>query len=610
MTKRPVQHSTQWGRTAVEPQGDRKHYTITDPSGTPGSVYHLIEHQADGRGDLLTGAIIAEEPSPAGSGASGYDPDSLAAVVAGYYPVSSQSTPNPCTGENVSEYVIFSADQFAVQAYALEGLWRGRAVDALLVTNSTATTLCGSIREYIRQAVPLGLQYVLLVGDANDHVMWDDSTRWINGWRYPSQYRWVGDEVVPIAHKPSQPEKDYLPTFYVAAVDSPHVGWTHYTPYFATDLPYSDVDGDSLPDVIIGRLPVSSVNDMNAYSAKLATWFTSTNRRFGTTAALLSYAVNSGPIPGWPTAFAIDSLRQAYGPGIDLTEAAYVKLGKPTWGFYQSDSIRSIANAAASGGAEVIVWNLNSSDRYEYTGFWDAWKRDDWIPVGQTNRPFVSVGLSCGMNDFDRTEARSWTYTPPATFTYFDPVRPIVERLLFDPERGAIAQIGPTRASFTKGNPLIGREFLERLYEPGSTVGRAFLLAQRQCMLKYPEYRELFMSYVLLGDPRLGPSNVTGVASSPPVERTRLLRPEPNPFNPVTRLRYYLASTARSSLVVFDVHGRVVRRLLREAVRPRGWGDVRWDGKSDRGHPVASGMYFARMQAGGASYLQRVVLLK
>jgi len=73
---------------------------------------------------------------------------------------------------------------------------------------------------------------------------------------------------------------------------------------------------------------------------------------------------------------------------------------------------------------------------------------------------------------------------------------------------------------------------------------------------------------------------------------------------------YLLAGRAKSSLTIFDVHGRAVRCLLRGAVRPGGWGEARWDGKTDQGRQVASGMYFARMYAGKASYVQGVVLLK
>jgi hypothetical protein len=276
-----------------------------------------------------------------------------------------------------------------------------------------------------------------------------------------------------------------------------------------------------------------------------------------------------------------------------------------------SDSIKAIANSAASGGADVITWNLNSSDRYEYTGFWRMPRMNDVLPISNTNRPFISVALSCGMNDFDRTENYEYyTGSWPGPFQYHDPVRPIVEKLLFHPSRGAIAQVGPTRASFTMGNPLFGQEFLKRLYVPGATVGTAFLLAQRHCMLFYPQYRDLFKSYVLLGDPRIGPNVITGVSVPPKVPGIRLSLPAPNPFNPLTRLRYYLEKPVSCSITIFDVQGRSVRRLIREGIRPAGWSEARWDGKTDSGTVAGSGVYFARLSAGGTSTMQRLVLLK
>jgi len=200
------------------------------------------------------------------------------------------------------------------------------------------------------------------------------------------------------------------------------------------------------------------------------------------------------------------------------------------------------------------------------------------------------------MNDFDQTEGY-W--------------RPIVEDLLFSYDRGAIAQVGPTRGSYASGNILFGREFLKRLYEPGTTVGRAFLLAQRNAILENPTYRQPFESYVLLGDPRIGPSVVTGVdGGSAGVLTTRLMRPEPNPFNPVTRLRYYLSKQGRVSLRIFDVRGRLVRDLVPNVQRPSGHSSVLWDGRTQTGREAASGVYFAIFRANGVNASERLVLLR
>ena len=46
------------------------------------------------------------------------------------------------------------------------------------------------------------------------------------------------------------------------------------------------------------------------------------------------------------------------------------------------------------------------------------------------------------------------------------------------------------------------------------------------------------------------------------------------------------------------------------AEKQAGYYAVVWDGRSDAGTPVASGVYFARMQAGRFVQTQKMILLK
>jgi hypothetical protein len=87
---------------------------------------------------------------------------------------------------------------------------------------------------------------------------------------------------------------------------------------------------------------------------------------------------------------------------------------------------------------------------------------------------------------------------------------------------------------------------------------------------------------------------VTGIAEpgpSPPAYVNALSQNRPNPFNPETAIPYSLAKEGRATIRIFDVGGRLVRTLV-DGVRPAGPHVARWDGRAERGRPLASGIYF------------------
>jgi predicted outer membrane repeat protein len=84
----------------------------------------------------------------------------------------------------------------------------------------------------------------------------------------------------------------------------------------------------------------------------------------------------------------------------------------------------------------------------------------------------------------------------------------------------------------------------------------------------------------------------------------------PNPFNPVTTIRYDLPKAARVRLHVYDVAGRLVRTLEDDIHRDAGSVFVRWDGRDDGGWGVAPGVYFYRIEAGDDRAARKLVFLK
>ena len=83
----------------------------------------------------------------------------------------------------------------------------------------------------------------------------------------------------------------------------------------------------------------------------------------------------------------------------------------------------------------------------------------------------------------------------------------------------------------------------------------------------------------------------------------------PNPFNPQTRIDFYLPTDGHAELAVFDVSGRQVAGI-EHGTMEAGEHSAEWDGRSDDGSPLASGVYFLRLSTAGDSREVKAVLLK
>ena len=103
---------------------------------------------------------------------------------------------------------------------------------------------------------------------------------------------------------------------------------------------------------------------------------------------------------------------------------------------------------------------------------------------------------------------------------------------------------------------------------------------------------------------------VTGVAETRIPATFALGQNVPNPFNPATVIRYDVpAGGGDVSLRIYDVGGRLVRTLV-DGVETPGEKSVTWNARNDRGHRVASGVYFYRLTAPGFEMTKKMVLLQ
>jgi hypothetical protein len=84
----------------------------------------------------------------------------------------------------------------------------------------------------------------------------------------------------------------------------------------------------------------------------------------------------------------------------------------------------------------------------------------------------------------------------------------------------------------------------------------------------------------------------------------------PNPFNPATAILFDLPGRQRVSLEIFDVSGKLVRRLLHDEERGPGSCTVSWDGRNAAGKIACSGIYYYRLTAGKSSVTRKMALLR
>ena len=111
-----------------------------------------------------------------------------------------------------------------------------------------------------------------------------------------------------------------------------------------------------------------------------------------------------------------------------------------------------------------------------------------------------------------------------------------------------------------------------------------------------------------------GIENLQNLLASLIPEETALLANYPNPFNPETWIPYQLAESAEVTLTIYDMNGKLVRRLR---LGHQGAGMYRsrsravyWDGRNQLGEFVASGLYFDTLTADEFTATRRMLIVK
>jgi len=95
-----------------------------------------------------------------------------------------------------------------------------------------------------------------------------------------------------------------------------------------------------------------------------------------------------------------------------------------------------------------------------------------------------------------------------------------------------------------------------------------------------------------------------------PPSALTLLGAAPNPTRSTSTISFTLAADAPVRCEILAADGRLIRRLADGRTFAAGFHRLPWDGTTDHGARAGSGLYFARVRAGGSDQTTRIVLTR
>jgi hypothetical protein len=347
----------------------------------------------------------------------------------------------PAKLDQPAQYLIISNPDFIgglqslVQARQAQGL----TVSVVDVNDLYAKYTYGifdpqAIKQYIAYAAKnLGTQYVLLVGgDTYDY-------------------------------------RNYTGVNSISFIPSLYVTTGPIAKFVPADPLYADVNGDGLPDLAIGRLPVRTTAQLNMVISKT-----------------LAYAGKSYG----KTAFFVSDQNDGIVSFKDLSNslAASLQAGWSVGNANMDDEDVTTAHTqilAAMNGGTALVTFTGHSDTSEWS-FSDVFDINDAAGLTNAGKPFVVVQWGC------------WnTYVVDPVNNY------LVQAFLFSGNNGAAAVLGASTLTDSESEALLGALLTPRMVTPGMLIGQALQDAKSELAQTHPELLDVLLGWSLIGDPAL-----------------------------------------------------------------------------------------------------------
>ena len=115
----------------------------------------------------------------------------------------------------------------------------------------------------------------------------------------------------------------------------------------------------------------------------------------------------------------------------------------------------------------------------------------------------------------------------------------------------------------------------------------------------------------IIDDFKVEPSTETAIADRSVPAKFELFSNYPNPFNPQTTISFTLDKSGPVSLKIYNSSGQLVRTLINQEKLYKGnLYRYTWYGRNNKGNPVASGVYFYRLQTEQRSSVKKMLLVR
>ncbi|MBU1149161.1 T9SS type A sorting domain-containing protein, partial [Patescibacteria group bacterium] len=367
-----------------------------------------------------------------------------------------------------------------------------------------------------------------------------------------------------------------------------------WDPYYLTDEPYVDRNGDGRADIHIGRMLTLNQHDVEVQVDKWITYDYTDMAEWRRQAAFFCGDVDYGTCHGELTRSLNDELVSLMPyPLNQNTTVSYQSQLPFYWnredaavdrwnqGIHLASGLAQVSNRTCLFDVYSKYYNPNILDRLESNGAY----------------PIV-LAQSCGTTDCARGES------PYGTDLAYD--------FLTADWKGAACWIGYSENTSQPINAFMASQFLQRIDMEGSlTLGEIWLQVKQITYLEHPEAEDQNHMWIFLGDPTASmrwTDVPTGVLDEG-IGKVRLEQNRPNPFNPTTTISFTVGQPSWVSFGVYDVAGRLVCTFV-DGKLEAGPVTVTWDGTNHHGRKVSSGVYFYRLETSDVCLTRKMVLLK